>query len=221
LISESPPREYGARRKRFRDKYFQAMRSIQTALAHFSVTTSLEEIVMPKTIFVCLLCSLLSVPILAGSKAHAALIVNADSGKCLDVKFANTANRTPIRSVPCTASFSQQWKWEGLFLKGIGTSEPGVSKYLDVLGAGTADGTLVQLFQCNGSGAQQWQFTNGRLVNLHSGKCLDIGDGGGPRRQRFDSVTLPVPARSLRSDPDHRSLVQGGYYVQLIPRSDM
>jgi hypothetical protein len=163
-----------------------------------------EEIVMPKALHVVLLCSLVPVPFLGSSTAHGALIVNVETSKCLDVKFANTANGTPIRSVPCGGVFSQQWKWEDIFIKGIGTSEPGVGKCIDVLGGGTADGTLVQLFQCNGTGAQQWQFTNGRIVNLRSGKCLDLGDGSNStqakiRKIRFCNFASPSQNFALRS----------------------
>ena len=58
-----------------------------------------------------LLCSVLSLPFLGSSNAHAALIINNALSKCLDVKFNNTANGTPLRSVLCSATFGDQWRW--------------------------------------------------------------------------------------------------------------
>jgi hypothetical protein len=121
-----------------------------------------------------LLCSLLSAPILGSSNAHAATFVTIPGGACLTDQFGNTANRNPVVALQCFGIFSQQWQWEGLFIKGIGTSD-GVQKCVDVVGGGIADGTPVQLFQCNGTVSQQWRFVNGEIINR--GKCLDVGDG--------------------------------------------
>jgi Ricin-type beta-trefoil lectin domain len=149
-----------------------------------------------------LLCSVLSLPFLGSSNAHAALIINNALSKCLDVKFNNTANGTPLRSVPCSATFGDQWRWIGLAIKGIGTGTSGAAgKCVDVAGGGTADGTLVQLFDCNGTGAQQWIFSNGQIINVRSGKCLDVGDGSNltQARIRFCNSAIDSQRWALRS----------------------
>jgi hypothetical protein len=63
---------------------------------------------------------------------------------------------------------------------------------IEVPGNSTADGTAVDLASCNNlANNQNWTFisegtvgTRGshlyEVVNYHSGKCLDLGDGGGP-----------------------------------------
>jgi len=57
------------------------------------------------------------------SSAQAAVITNGPgSSVCLDVKFANTANFTPVQSFPCNVTFAQVWNFEGLAVPGIGSS---------------------------------------------------------------------------------------------------
>ncbi len=90
------------------------------------------------------------------------------------INSGNTANGNPIQALQCFGIFSQQWKWEGLAIKGIGTTGE-LGKCVDVAG-GTADGTPAQLFQCNGISTQRWKYNNGQIINVRSGKCLDIGD---------------------------------------------
>ena len=104
-------------------------------------------------------------------------------------EIRNTADATPIRSVPCDAGFGQQWKWERLQIKGIGTV--GLSadgKCVDVAG----NGIFVILFQCNGTGSQQWIFSNGQIINVRSSKCLDVGDGTIPNQQARISSCNPA-----------------------------
>jgi hypothetical protein len=57
---------------------------------------------MPKAFYICLLCSLLSVPLLGSSSAHAALIVNVDSSKCLDVKSGTRPTQRQYGPFPAT-----------------------------------------------------------------------------------------------------------------------
>lgn len=132
---------------------------------------------MPKALRVFLLCSLLSVPFLGFSPAYAAVLTNRGT-TCLDVKFANTTNGTPVQAFPCNVTFAQDWNLVGFAIQGIGTSASG-GKCLDVSGGGTASGTPVQLFDCLGIFGQQWLYFNnsGFLFNPHSGKCLDVGTG--------------------------------------------
>ena len=53
---------------------------------------------------------------------------------------------------------------------------------LDVKNSGTGNGTQVDTFTCNNTGAQVWQWDwagdHYRLKNPHSGRCLDVPNGG-------------------------------------------
>ncbi len=129
----------------------------------------------------------LLVTVLGISSAHAVQLINVApvrGSRCLRVEGGSTANGTPIQGAPCNfsfipqdATFFQEFNWEGPRIQGIGTTferGPPGGKCLDVLGGGTADRTPVQLFDCNLSSAQQWNFSNGRIINVRSGKCLDV-----------------------------------------------
>lgn len=135
---------------------------------------------MPNPFRMLTLSGFLLVTVLGISNAHAIIFVNG-TGACLDVRYGNTANLTPVQAYPCHADFPQQWNFAGLFIHGIfihgiGTSSAG-NKCLDVAGGRTEDNTLVQLFQCNGTGAQRWYYLDGQIINTNSGRCLDILNG--------------------------------------------
>jgi beta-glucanase (GH16 family) len=93
-------------------------------------------------------------------------------GKCVDVRYANTTNGTPIQLWTCNGTNAQQWT--------IGTDGTirALGKCLDVSAAGTTNGTKVQLWDCNGTVAQQWQRSGTQLINPHAGKCLDATNWG-------------------------------------------
>jgi hypothetical protein len=145
--------------------------------------------------------------VLGISSAHAVQLINVTPVlgnflvlKCLRVENGSTANGAPIQGSPCDstnsafsfarfgqdATFAQEFNWEGPRIQGIGTTferGPPGGKCLDVLGGGTADLTPVILFDCNLTSAQQWNFSNGRIINVRSGKCLDVFDNGISVRQ--------------------------------------
>ncbi|MFF1907692.1 ricin-type beta-trefoil lectin domain protein [Kitasatospora sp. NPDC058218] len=90
------------------------------------------------------------------------------ASKCVDVKAASSADRTPVQIWDCNGTNAQQWK-----IATDGTVRA-LGKCLDVAGAGTANGTKAQLYSCNGTGAQQWQVrADGSILNPQSGRCLD------------------------------------------------
>jgi hypothetical protein len=84
---------------------------------------------MPKALRVFLLCSLLSVPFLSFSPAHAATFVNGTIGQpCLDVRGAKVStgtNNVPVQPSPCNGAFSQQWNFEGFTIQGLGSTASG------------------------------------------------------------------------------------------------
>ena len=125
--------------------------------------------------------------------AHAATFTNGPgvSSTCLDVRGGNPNIYTPVQAFPCNGTLAQVWNFAGLFISGIGTTGLG-GKCLDVAGGGTADSTPVQLFPCNGTGAQTWVYSNGQLINTHSGKCLDVFAGTQGTRARIQTCNGSV-----------------------------
>ncbi|MEK2488936.1 ricin-type beta-trefoil lectin domain protein [Kitasatospora purpeofusca] len=88
--------------------------------------------------------------------------------KCVDVKGASSADRTPVQIYDCNGSNAQKWK-----IAEDGTVRA-FNRCLDVAGGATANGTKVQLYSCNGTGAQQWRVrADGSILNPVSGRCLD------------------------------------------------
>lgn len=138
---------------------------------------------MIKSSRVFLLCSLLSVPFLGFSSAHAASFVNAtagNTGPCLEVLNANISSGTgAVDAYTCNGTFAQQWNFEGVIVQGLGTTSSG-AYCLDVFANGTANGTAVDYTHCNGTTAQQWYYVNHALVASHANKCLDVGTGSVP-----------------------------------------
>src|SRR5262245_34738567 len=64
-------------------------------------------------------------------------------GKCVDVRYANNTNATPIQLWTCNGTGAQQWT------VGSDGTIRALGKCMDVSGAGTANGTRVQIWDCN------------------------------------------------------------------------
>jgi serine protease AprX len=91
------------------------------------------------------------------------------AGKCVDVMNRLDANGTPVQLYDCNNTPAQYWA-----LAADGTVRA-LGKCLDTVGGGVTDGTRVHLWDCNGAASQQWQANSARqLVNVKSGKCLDL-----------------------------------------------
>ncbi|MGW4894443.1 RICIN domain-containing protein [Kitasatospora sp. NPDC004240] len=91
------------------------------------------------------------------------------AGKCLDVRGASMANKTPTQVWDCLGNVNQRWK--------IGTDGTirAVGVCLDIWDGRTGNGTQVHTGPCNGNIAQQWWVRgDGAIVNTKSGRCLDI-----------------------------------------------
>jgi hypothetical protein len=93
----------------------------------------------------------------------------SESGRCVDVPGATTANSTLVALWDCNGGNNQQWTLTAdRQLRVYG------SKCLDVNAAGTADGTAVLIYDCHGGSNQQWTVgADGTVVGVGSGKCLD------------------------------------------------
>ena len=92
------------------------------------------------------------------------------SAKCLDDPSGRTANGTGVDLSSCTGKSSQNWT-----VVQDGTIRTG-GKCLDVVGGARTNGAKLQLYTCSSADlAQVWQAaTDGQLINLKSGKCLDV-----------------------------------------------
>ncbi|MEU4113935.1 ricin-type beta-trefoil lectin domain protein [Kitasatospora sp. NPDC028055] len=97
----------------------------------------------------------------------------AQTGKCMDIANANTANGTAVQLYDCNGSNAQKWTFEpDGSLRALG-------KCLDATARGTANGTPLQIWDC-GNGAPQQTFAprpDGSLYNPVSGRCIDLPGG--------------------------------------------
>jgi lysophospholipase L1-like esterase len=101
-------------------------------------------------------------------------LVNANSGRCLDVTGASMAAGTRTIIWDCHGRTNQQWtRTAAGELRVYGTS------CLDVNGGGTANGTGVIIWPCRGTTSQQWVFQpNGSIRAVGANRCLDVTGSG-------------------------------------------
>ncbi len=136
---------------------------------------------MLKTFYACLFCSVLAVPFLGSSSAHAVTIVN-HFGQCLEDRYGDTTDRNPIVSRQCFGLFSQQWKWFAGTITGIGTDQSfpnGTTSSKCLTAFGSTDGTPVTMVECQSaiSRLQDWFYLYpGQIFNVGLQKCLTVED---------------------------------------------
>ncbi len=109
-----------------------------------------------------------------GGSGGAHRIVGTQSGRCLDVAGASTANGTQVQLWDCTGQTNQSWTYtSGRQLTVYG------NKCLDASGQGTSNGTAVIVWDCNGQANQQWNVnSNGTVTGAQSGLCVDANGAG-------------------------------------------
>jgi endo-1,4-beta-xylanase len=105
-------------------------------------------------------------------------IVSRNSGKCVDVTGASTADGANVDQWTCNGGTNQQWQFVdvgGGYYKLVSAKS---GKCLDVYNNSTADGANVDQWTCNGGANQKWQWVaDGSYYQLKaqvSGKCLDV-----------------------------------------------
>jgi hypothetical protein len=107
-------------------------------------------------------------------------VVNRNSGKCVDVRWAATSDGAPIQQYSCNGTYAQQFHFRplggGAFQVQYRNSS---SKGWDVKDRSTASGARIQLWSYVGGSNQKWRlvFINGDLQfkplsNL--AMCLDV-----------------------------------------------
>ncbi|MGW2787662.1 RICIN domain-containing protein [Streptomyces populi] len=110
---------------------------------------------------------------------------NLNSGKCLEVAYASTADLANVDQYTCHGGNNQKWyiqpaggHWQNLVNVNSG-------KCLDVYGWSTADFATVTQYTCHGGANQKWELVevfigpgqpSNRMMlrNQNSGKCLEI-----------------------------------------------
>ncbi|MEU8001917.1 RICIN domain-containing protein [Catellatospora sp. NPDC049111] len=96
-------------------------------------------------------------------------IVGGQSGRCVDVPNASSANGTQVQLWDCAGGTGQRWTYTaGKQLTVYG------NKCLDATGQGTTNGTRLVIWDCNGQANQQWNVnSNGTITGVQSNLCVD------------------------------------------------
>jgi len=106
------------------------------------------------------------------------------NGQCIDVPSNGNANGLKLQIYACNKTVAQAFyarpgaPGEHMF-QGAGSN-----KFVDVPGSSLADGALMQIWDWNSSPAQKFRLVdkgagNLQIVNVNSGKCLDLDVGSG------------------------------------------
>lgn len=136
--------------------------------------------------------------LLAGINSGAYSLVNLESGKSLDVRYASTSNGTNIQTYEYNGSKAQQFIFEAVSPVAGGTyvihSKSNYGQAVDVKFASTESGANVWSYEANGSGAQKWNITaNGdgsyRIENAPSKKVLDVANGNAAEGNNVQQYT--------------------------------
>ncbi|MCL7458266.1 RICIN domain-containing protein [Micromonospora sp. MSM11] len=93
------------------------------------------------------------------------------SGRCIDIPGGNPVDGARLQMFDCNGSAAQSWAFHG-----DGTLRA-MGKCMDPAGGALANGTPIQLTACNTNPVQRFTLTSARtLVNVSSGRCVDIKD---------------------------------------------
>lgn len=120
---------------------------------------------------------------------------HVDTGQCMDVLGASSADRTPIVVFDCTGAENQAWRFRYQIVGGPPVGQVGDlvgigDLCFDVLGSNSADGTPLVMFGCTGNDNQEWTFVSIdgdlRLTGLDD-KCAVPG---GPQTGEFEQLVL-------------------------------
>jgi chitinase len=126
-------------------------------------------------------------PVVNGSfPAGTYTVVNAYSGKCVDVNAASKSSGAVVQQYACNGTGAQSFQVidEGSGWFKLLNSNSNLA--VDVIAASVANGTHIQQYTDNGTGAQRFSIsvadsndtTALEIVNQTSGKCLDDTDWG-------------------------------------------
>ncbi|MEX0171256.1 RICIN domain-containing protein [Streptomyces sp. LMG1-1-1.1] len=107
-------------------------------------------------------------------------ISSLDSGKCLEVGGWSTANGAGVNQWDCHPGANQEWTGTP-YGSGYLIYNRHSGKCLEVKGWSRDNGAAIGQWDCHGGVNQQWMVRYPgenwvTLVNVNSGKCLEIGD---------------------------------------------
>ena len=127
------------------------------------------------------------------------MLVNANSGKCLDVGNWSRTNNAAVNQFDCHGGANQRWyTWTVPGTNAQLIINDWSGQCLDIPGYSLANGAQLQQFSCHGFGNQQFRSTlflsniAFRYQNSNSLKCLDIPNAStasGVRVQQFTCHT--------------------------------
>jgi len=125
---------------------------------------------------------------------------NRNSGKCVDVEGASTADGANIFQWSCHNNANQQWLMEDVGGGYVQLRAQHSGKCADVWEWSTADGGEIRQYTCTGGTNQQWTVEDMgsgyfRLRNRYSGKCMDdwewnTADGADLRQYTCNSYNV-------------------------------
>lgn len=96
------------------------------------------------------------------------------SGRCIDIPGGQANAGALLQMYDCNGSDAQRWASQS-----DGTLRA-MGKCMDPAGGALANGTPIQLADCNTNPVQRFTLTSARtLVNVSSGRCVDIKDWNG------------------------------------------
>ncbi|PWK78654.1 ricin-type beta-trefoil lectin protein [Lentzea atacamensis] len=109
-----------------------------------------------------------------GGGQQGGTIVGGQSGRCLDISGASTANGAQAQLWDCHGGANQRFTYtSGKQLQVYG------NKCLAAGNGGTGNGTAVVIWDCNSQAGQQWTVNaNGTITGVQSGLCLDANGAG-------------------------------------------
>ncbi|WP_247615826.1 ricin-type beta-trefoil lectin domain protein [Streptomyces sp. MK37H] len=100
------------------------------------------------------------------------LLKGQGSDRCVDVPAFSQTNGTQVELWDCNGGTNQIWN-------STTTNQLTVYDTKCLSASGTADGTPARIEDCDNSTAQQWRVrSDGSVVNVGSGKCLDAPANG-------------------------------------------
>ncbi len=198
-----------------------------THLIWFGVVLALPLSVMPTTP------ALAQYQVQPPREEYDSLLQNFGSRLCLQPEYEAPANGLAIVQQPCSGSVYQRWFF---WVKSMEFQKPGIywivnsgsGQCLDDRDGKTADWSPVQQWTCNyTSTTMQWKLETvgyspypdyppwGQLINLRSGKCLDVRGGSsapGAALQIYHCTSTGTVASG------HANLAQVFEWVGTMPR---
>lgn len=119
---------------------------------------------------------------LQGRSQYGGLLRNVNSQKCIDVFGSATNKNANVQQYSCNGGGNQRWEFIELGNGQYAIRNGNSDLVMDVAGASRGNGANVQQFPWNGGANQRWMTrgpsNNFEIVNVNSGKCLDMVGGG-------------------------------------------